>query len=145
MQHNLCHTRWCPIGGQLFPWVRCYRLEAVKSHRCNTLGTSHCKAVCWCRSQDTGRRLPSPVYDEHRKQHGNQERREASEIKLNGQHPRLCQMWQGYQIPHAMRKESCTQHKKMIAVGYISDTKEIVKASWSLFPHEGKAALILSQ
>jgi len=33
----------------------------------------------------------------------------------------------------------------MTAVRYILDTEEIVKASWSLFQHDGAAALISSQ
>jgi hypothetical protein len=33
----------------------------------------------------------------------------------------------------------------MSAVGYISDTDEIVKASWSLFQHDGAAAFKLSE
>jgi len=33
----------------------------------------------------------------------------------------------------------------MTAVGYISDTEEIVKASWSNFQHDGAAAFKLSE
>jgi len=33
----------------------------------------------------------------------------------------------------------------MTAVGFISDTEEIVKASWSLFQHDGAAAFKLSE
>jgi hypothetical protein len=33
----------------------------------------------------------------------------------------------------------------MTAVGYLSNTEEIFKASWSLFQHDGAAAFILSQ
>jgi len=33
----------------------------------------------------------------------------------------------------------------MTAVGYISDTEEIVKASWSVFHHDGAAAFKLSE
>jgi len=33
----------------------------------------------------------------------------------------------------------------MTAVGYISDTEQIVKASWSLFQHDGAAAFKLSE
>jgi hypothetical protein len=33
----------------------------------------------------------------------------------------------------------------MTAVGYISDTEEIVKSSWSLFQHDGAAAFKLSE
>jgi hypothetical protein len=34
---------------------------------------------------------------------------------------------------------------QMTAVGYISDTEEIVKASWPLFQHYGAAAFKLAQ
>jgi len=33
----------------------------------------------------------------------------------------------------------------MTAVGYISDTEDIIKASWSLFQHDGVAAFKISQ
>jgi len=33
----------------------------------------------------------------------------------------------------------------MTAVGYISDTQEILKASWSLFHHDGAAAFKVSE
>jgi hypothetical protein len=53
--------------------------------------------------------------------------------------------WQGSQNLHATQKESRTQNKQMTAVGYISNTEEIVKASWSLFQHHGAAAFTLSE
>jgi len=40
-------------------------------------------------------------------------------------------------------KKSRAQNKKMTAVGYILDTEEILKASWSLFQHDGAAAFKL--
>jgi len=43
------------------------------------------------------------------------------------------EMSQGSQNLRATQKESRAQNKQMTAVGYISDTEEIVKASWSLF------------
>jgi hypothetical protein len=49
-------------------------------------------------------------------------------------------MWQGNQNLHATQKESRAQNKEMSAAGYISDTEEITKASWSLFQHDGAAA-----
>jgi hypothetical protein len=55
------------------------------------------------------------------------------------------EMWQGSQTLHATKKESRAQNKQMTAVGYISDTEEIVKASWSLFQHDGAAAFKLSE
>jgi Mg-chelatase subunit ChlI len=38
--------------------------------------------------------------------------------------------WRGSQNLHATQKESHTQNKEMPAVRYISDTEEIIKASW---------------
>jgi len=54
-------------------------------------------------------------------------------------------MWQGSQNIHATQKESRAQNEQMTAVGYISDTEESVKASWSLFQHDGAAAFKLSE
>jgi len=51
------------------------------------------------------------------------------------------EMWQGSQNLCATHKESRAQNKRMTAVGYISDTEEIVKASWSLFQHNVKLHL----
>jgi len=55
------------------------------------------------------------------------------------------EMWQGSQNLRSTQKESGAHVKEMTAVGYISDTKEIVNASWSLFQHDGAAALKLSE
>jgi len=55
------------------------------------------------------------------------------------------EMWQGSQNLRATQKESRAQNKQMTAVGYISDTEEIIKASWSLFQHDGAAAFKLSE
>jgi len=46
----------------------------------------------------------------------------------------------GSQNSNATLQESRTQKKQMTAVGYISDTEEIIKASWSNFQHNGVAA-----
>jgi len=54
------------------------------------------------------------------------------------------EMWRGSQNLRDTQKESRAQDKEMTAVGYISDTEEIVKASWSLFQHDGAAAFKLS-
>jgi len=55
------------------------------------------------------------------------------------------EMWQGSQNLRATQKESRAQNKQMTAVGFISDTEEIVKACWSLFQHDGAAAFKLSE
>jgi len=54
-------------------------------------------------------------------------------------------MWQGSQNLHATQKESHAQNKQMPTMGYIPDTEEIVKASWSVFQHDGAAAFKLSE
>jgi len=54
------------------------------------------------------------------------------------------EMWHGSQNRRATQKESPAQNKQMLAVGYISDTEEIVKSSWSLLQHNGAAAFKLS-
>jgi len=55
------------------------------------------------------------------------------------------EMWQVSRNLRATQKESCAQNKQMTAVGYNSDTGEIVKASWPLFQHNGAAAFKLSE
>jgi len=72
-------------------------------------------------------------------------KKEAEERKLHRKakvHDFL-EMWQGSQSLCATQKESCAQNKQMTAVGYISDTEEIVQASWSLSQHDGAAAFKL--
>jgi hypothetical protein len=55
------------------------------------------------------------------------------------------EMWQGSQNLRATQTESRAQNSQMTAVGYISDTEEIIKSSWSLFHHDGVAAFKLSE
>jgi len=74
-------------------------------------------------------------------------KKEAEERKLHRMakvHDFL-EMWQDSRNLRATQKESHAQIKQMTAVGYISDTEEIVKASWSLFQHDGAAAFKLSE
>jgi len=74
-------------------------------------------------------------------------KKEAEERKLHRMakvHDFL-EMWQHSQNLHATQKESRIENKQMIDVGYISDTEEIVKASWLLFQHHGAAAYKLSE
>jgi len=55
------------------------------------------------------------------------------------------EMQQGSQHFCATQKESRAQNKHMTALGYISDTEEIMKASWSSFQHQGVAAFKWSE
>jgi len=74
-------------------------------------------------------------------------KRQAEETKLHrmAKVHNFLEMWQGSQNLCATQKESCTQNKHMTAVGYISATGEIVRASWSNFQHDGAAAFTLSE
>jgi len=54
-------------------------------------------------------------------------------------------MKQGSQNLRATQKESRAQNKQMTAIGYLSDTEEIIKSSWSLFQPDGAAAFKFSQ
>jgi len=55
------------------------------------------------------------------------------------------EMLQGSQNLCATQKESRAQNKQMTVVGYISESEEIIKASWSLFQHDGATAFKLSE
>jgi len=74
-------------------------------------------------------------------------KKEADERKLHrmAKVHDILEMWQGSQNLHATQNESRTQNTQMTPVGYISDTEQIVKASWSLFQHDGAAAFKLSE
>jgi len=57
----------------------------------------------------------------------------------------ILEMWQGSQNLRATQKESHAWNIQMTAVWYISDSKEIIKGSWSNFQHDGEAAFKLSE
>jgi len=57
----------------------------------------------------------------------------------------LLEMWQASQNLWATKKESCAQNKQMTFKRLISNMQEIVKASWSLFQHDGVAEFKLSE
>jgi len=74
-------------------------------------------------------------------------RKEAEERKLHrmAKVHNFLEMWQGSQNLCATQRESRAQYRQMPAVGYIPDTEEIVKASWSHFQLDGAAEFILSE
>jgi hypothetical protein len=53
------------------------------------------------------------------------------------------EMWQDSQNFSATQKEFCTQNKQITAVGYISDSEEIMKAFWPNYQQYGVAAFNL--
>jgi hypothetical protein len=74
-------------------------------------------------------------------------KREAEEKQLHklAKVNNFLEMWQGNQTLPATQREANAQNQQMTAVGYISDTQEIVNASWLHFHHNGAAAFELSE
>jgi len=62
-----------------------------------------------------------------------------------GDGSRLLEMQQGCLNLHATLMESRTQTKRMTVIGYISDTEDIIKPSWSDLEHDGAAAFELAE
>jgi len=76
-----------------------------------------------------------PELDTTNTENNSEMKKEAEERKLHRMakvHDFL-EMWQGSQNLWDTQKESRAPNKQMTAVGYISDTEEIIKPSWSLF------------
>ena len=57
----------------------------------------------------------------------------------------ILEMSQGSQNLRATQMETHTQNIQITGVGYISDTEEIIKSSWTNFQHDGVAAFKLSE
>jgi len=51
----------------------------------------------------------------------------------------VLEIWHSSQNLCATERESCPLNEQMTAVKYISDTEEIIKASWSNDQHDGAA------
>jgi len=88
-----------------------------------------------------------PALDTMTTENDSQIRREAEERNLQRManvHDYVV-MWQGNQHLCATQKESHAWNTQMTVLGWISDTEEIIKASWSLSQHDGAATFILSE
>jgi hypothetical protein len=88
-----------------------------------------------------------PELDTTNTENDSEIKKEAEERKLHRMAKvyDFLEMWQGSQNLHATQKEFRAQIEQMTTVGYISDTEEIMKASWSVFQHNGAAAFKLSE
>jgi len=137
--------------------------HGVGVEACFSLGQD---VICWRQSKTTGETLrkkvvvrqcarantgilagTDPELDTTNTENDSEMKKEADEKKLHrmAKVHDFSEMWQGSQNLRATQSESRAQNKQMTAVGYLSDTEEIVKASWSLFQHDGAAAFILSE
>jgi hypothetical protein len=74
-------------------------------------------------------------------------KREAEQNKLQpmGKVHNVFEMWQGSQILCAAENKIRAQNKPMTTVGYISDTEEVIKESWSNIQHDSAATFKLSE
>jgi len=88
-----------------------------------------------------------PLLDTANTANDSEMKKEVEERKLHrmAKVHNFLEMWQGSQTLRAIEMESRAQNKQMNAVGYISDTEEIIKAPWSLFQYDGAAASQLSE
>jgi hypothetical protein len=88
-----------------------------------------------------------PELDTTNTEHNSEMKQEVEESKLHrmAKAHDFLEMWQDSQNLRATQKESRTQNTQMTTVGYMSETEELVKASWSLFQHVGAAAFKLSE
>jgi hypothetical protein len=104
--------------------------------------------VCQCACANTGILAGTePALDNMNTENNSEMKQEAEERTPHSMATvhNLLEIWQGGQNLRATQKESRAQNMQMTSVGYISDTEEIVKASWSLFQHDGVAAFKLSE
>jgi len=76
-----------------------------------------------------------------------QMQRQVEERKLHGMAKvdHFLEIWGGSQGLSATQKESRNHNTQMAAVGYILDTQEIVKVSWSNYEHDGGVAFKLPE
>jgi hypothetical protein len=90
---------------------------------------------------------PDPELDTINTYNDLEMKKEAEEMQLHRMakvHDFL-ELWQGSQQLLATQDESRAQNQQKTFVGYISDSEDIVIASWSLFQHDGAAEFKLSK
>jgi len=144
---HITYFKWYYMGSEGRPFFRsrrCDRLEAVNNHRRDPSQIRGGKAVS----------LPihgllagdNPGLDMTKTNNNLEIKREADQTKLHrmAKVPDYLEMWQGSQNLRATQKQSHAHNKQMMAIRYVSDTEEIVKVSWSNYPHARAAAFTLS-
>jgi len=144
-RQNLYHTTSCHSGVQCFPWARCYWLEAVKSPGETLRKIVIVKQFAWANNGIlAGDDLALDTTNADNDSEMKKEVEERQSHRMAMVHDFL-EMWQGSQILRATHEASHAQNKQLTAVGYISDTEGIIKASWSFFHHDGAATFELSE
>jgi hypothetical protein len=138
-----------PHGVEVEASVSLYR-DVLGGRQSTTTGeTVREKVIAWQFARANNRILAGTDHalDNAYTENNSEMKIEAEKWKLHSMAKvhNLLEMWQGSQNLRATQRESRAQNKQMAAVGYISDTNEMVKAYWSLFQHNGAAALKLSE
>jgi len=145
----------CDIFSIIPPGVRVeasfsLRRDVIGWRQSKTTGSSLCEKVVvrqFARANGGILAGTDPELDTPQTENDSEMKKGAEERKLHrmAKVHNFLEMSQGSRNLHATQKESRAQNKQMTAVGYISDTEEIIKASWSLFHQEGAAAFKLSE
>jgi hypothetical protein len=88
-----------------------------------------------------------PELDDSNTENDTEMKKESEEWKLHrmAKVQDLLEMWLGSQNLRATQNESRARNILITAVGYISDTEDIIKPTWSLFQHGRVAAFNLSE
>ena len=112
--------------------------DVIGCRQSKTTGETLCKKVVvrqFARANDRILAGTDPELDTTKTENDSEMKNKAEDRTLHrmAKIHDLMEMWQGSQNLRATQKESRARNKQMIAVGYISDTEAIVKASWPLF------------
>jgi len=124
--------------------------DVIGWRQSKTSGETLCEKVVVTQfARANNRILPGtgPELDDTNTENDSEIKKEAEErnLHLMAKVYDFLKMWQGSQNLCATQKKSRAQNKQITAVEYILNTEEIVKASWSLFQHDGAAAFNLSE
>jgi len=123
--------------------------DVIGWRQSKTTGETLCEKVVvrqFARANNAIMAGTDPELDTMNTENDSEIKTEAEERKLHrmAKVHNFLEMWQGSQNLCATQKKSRAQNKQMTAVGYISDTEEIVKSFWSLFQLDGAASFKLS-
>ena len=126
-----------PHGVEVEPSISLGR-DVIGWRQSNTTGDTLCEKVVvkqFAQANNVILAGVDPELDATNTDNNSELKKEAEERKLYrmGKVHNIVEMWQGSQNLCGTQKECRAQNTQMTAVGFITDTEEIVRASWSLF------------
>ena len=127
------------LGRDVFGWWQSKSTGEALREEVVAMWFTHANSGIWAGTD--------PELDSLNRENDSEIQKETEERKLHrmAKVRNSLEIWRGSKIQSATQMGSRTQNKQMTAIGYISDTEEIVKASWSLFQHDDAAAFKLSE